>query len=144
MPSRLALAPATPAEELVPTLPPGHEVWLEPAARKRWLVDTTAALRPTVRAARLESRDGERTVVVELDDAGAKGFAAFTAAHVDQTVVVAIDEHVVVAPIVKEPITSGRLWLTCRGSPCDGLAERLAGGAVQVPLELLSQDVIGR
>lgn len=144
VPSRLALAPASPAEAMVPALPPGHEVWLEPAARKRWIVDTTAAVRPTVRAARREPHDGVPTVAVELDDAGAKAFAALTAARLDRIVVFALDEEVLAAPIVKERIPSGRLWLTCPAGACDGVAERLVGGPLPIPLELRSEDVIGR
>lgn len=142
VPGRLVLAPATPADAVVATVAEGRAVWVEPEARVRWVVDTAAALSPLVRSATLEDGPNGAYVSVEFDDAGRAAFAAFSRAHVGEVVVIAVDQVVLLAPIIREPIPGGRVQVMCRAG-CGDLAATLAGGALPVALTWESQLVVG-
>ena len=55
---------------------------------------------------------GAKTVTIVLTPAGATAFAAYTAAHLNQAVVITIDGVVVAAPIIRVPSPDGRVVIS--------------------------------
>jgi preprotein translocase subunit SecD len=68
----------------------------------------------------------------------AKAFAAFTAANVGRTIELRIDGKVVMAPVVREPITGGLVQIagSFRGPEIEDLVHRIVSGAAKVAVEV--------
>ncbi len=83
-------------------------------------------------------------IQVQLDRASARDFAALTTRLVGRVLLVALDDELLVAPVVQEPITGGKLMGLVREGEAGAkqLAAALAGGPLPA-LELISEKPYG-
>jgi len=85
------------------------------------------------------------TVNLEFNDAGAKLFASATAANVGKRIAIVIDNQVISAPNVDEPIPSGKAEI--RGSftaeEAQNLAVLLRSGALPVSFSIMEKRTVG-
>lgn len=87
----------------------------------------------------------EPEVSLEFNDEGAKLFGEITTRNVSKPVAIFLDNYPLSIPTVREPITSGSAVITGNFSLVEAkeLAQRLAAGALPVPIQLISQQNIG-
>lgn len=84
-------------------------------------------------------------VSLEFDDEGAKLFGEITTRNVGKPVAIFLDNTPLSIPNVREAITTGRAVITGDFSLIEArqLSQRLAAGALPVPITLISQQNIG-
>lgn len=80
---------------------------------------------------------GQHTALLTLDDDGAKQLAELTRKSLKQRLLFVIDERVLLAPVVMQPITGGKLMITL-ARPDQRDAQRLLDAIIGGPLEGLS------
>lgn len=84
-------------------------------------------------------------VAFELTNQGAKIFADFTSAHVNQVLAIVLDKVVISTPRIDEPITDGRGVI--RGNftveSANALAVQLRSGSLPVPLKIVESRTVG-
>ena len=87
----------------------------------------------------------DASVDLEFNDAGAKLFAAATAANVDKPIAIVIDNKVVSAPTVDEPIPSGKAQIHGNFTPeeAQNLAVLLRSGALPVSFSIMEKRTVG-
>lgn len=87
------------------------------------------------------------TVVVrlEFDDEGKELFSKITSENVGAPIAIFLDNEILSAPEVREPITDGQAIISGNFTTDDAkqLATRLNAGALPVPIELVSQQTVG-
>jgi hypothetical protein len=66
-------------------------------------------------------------VIMTLDSSSAAAWASFTAAHLHSHVAFVRDDLVLEAPIIEEPVTSGRVAVTTQTAPAADQLAQLAG-----------------
>lgn len=88
---------------------------------------------------------GKPEVSLEFDDAGAKKFSDITAKNVGKTVAIFLDDQLISAPRVNEPIPSGKAVIqgTFTAQEAKQLSIALNAGALPVPLKVIEQKNIG-
>ncbi|MBI3955277.1 protein translocase subunit SecD [Candidatus Gottesmanbacteria bacterium] len=88
---------------------------------------------------------GEPQVSLEFDSDGAKLFEDITTRNVNKTVAIFLDNQLLSAPKVNEPITGGKASITGKFSLDEAkrLAISLNAGALPVPLQVIEQRNIG-
>lgn len=85
------------------------------------------------------------TVDLEFNDAGAKLFAQATAANVGKPIAIVIDNQVISAPTVDEPIPSGKAQIhgSFTAEEAQNLAVLLRSGALPVSFEIMEKRTVG-
>ena len=85
------------------------------------------------------------TVDLEFNDAGAKLFAEATAKNVGRRIAIVIDEEVISAPTVNEPIPNGRAQISggFTAEEAQNLAVLLRSGALPVSFNIMEKRTIG-
>lgn len=87
-----------------------------------------------------DAQTGMPLVILELTDRGRADFAALTRRIVGAKLVIAVDDEVLVSPVVREEIPGGRLWITMPSTLADPraaaaeLATVLRSGPLPAPL----------
>lgn len=88
---------------------------------------------------------GKPEVSLEFDEAGAQMFSDITGRNVGKTVAIFLDDQLVSAPRVNEPIPSGKAVIqgTFTAQEAKQLSVALNAGALPVPLKVIEQKNIG-
>ena len=83
-------------------------------------------------------------VEIVFNDEGAKLFEQLTEQNVDKRIAVYLDGAPISIPVVREKISGGQAQITGQFEPEEArlLAQRLNSGALPVPIELISQELI--
>lgn len=92
-----------------------------------------------------DSQTGRPQVSLELNDEGAKLFAAITKRNLGKPVAIFLDGLPISVPTVQSEITDGNAVITGNDGAREAklLATRLNSGALPVPIKLISQQTIG-
>ncbi len=87
----------------------------------------------------------EAQVILEFDSEGREIFKDLTARNVGKRIAIFIDDVLISAPVVREPIPSGKAQITGRFTieEAKELVRNLNAGALPVPIKLISQDTVG-
>jgi preprotein translocase subunit SecD len=91
---------------------------------------------------------GRRVVTFTLDATGRDLFAAWTAAHIQQYFAIVLDNVVISAPIINEPIPGGNVQISSGGlggfprAEAEELVNVLRFGSLPFPVEELASDTI--
>lgn len=92
-----------------------------------------------------DSRTGEWVVNFTFDSTGARRFAEITRNNVGRPFAIVLDERVLTAPVIREPITGGRGQIsgnfTVRSA--NDLAVLLRAGALPAPLTVVEERTVG-
>ena len=88
---------------------------------------------------------GDVVVRLQFDEEGTKLFSDITTANIGKQVAIFLDNQVLSAPTVQNPITNGEAVITgsFTADVAKELATRLNSGALPVPIELVSQQNVG-
>jgi preprotein translocase subunit SecD len=149
---RMVDVTTSPAEAAQGRVPPGSEL-LEsnernadgsPVAtyvvRKRVMVsgDTLVDAQPSF-------RDGQPVVTFRFDSVGAKRFGEATRENVNRPFAIVLDDRVVSAPVIREPILGGSGEISGRFTvqEVQDLALLLRAGALPAPLTILEERTVG-
>jgi protein-export membrane protein SecD/preprotein translocase SecF subunit len=112
------------------------------AVRRRVEVDGASL---TDARAGQDSRTGEWVVNFTFDSAGTRRFAEVTRQNVGKPFAIVLDERVITAPVIREPITGGRGQISgsfdVRGA--NDLAVLLRAGALPAPLTVVEERTVG-
>ncbi|MDD3995820.1 MAG: protein translocase subunit SecD, partial [Bacilli bacterium] len=89
--------------------------------------------------------DTTASVNLEFNDEGAKLFAAATAANVGKPLAIVIDEQIISAPNVNEPIPNGRAEISgsFTAEEAQNLAVLLRSGALPVSFSIMEKRTVG-
>ncbi len=92
-----------------------------------------------------DSQSGQVRVNLEFEPDGAKAFADVTAANVGKRIGIYLDGGLLQAPVVTEPIPSGRAQITGYESleEAHNIAILLRSGALPVKLEVMEKRTVG-
>ncbi|MCJ7827700.1 protein translocase subunit SecD, partial [Patescibacteria group bacterium] len=84
-------------------------------------------------------------ISLEFTSEGAELFGQITAANVGRRLAIFLDEGILMAPVVNEPIENGQAQITGQFTAQDvkRLSAQLNGGALPVPFELIEQRRVG-
>ncbi|WP_198374417.1 protein translocase subunit SecD [Neoroseomonas rubea] len=136
------------AASLAATPPPG--VMFLPGEREgerfavRRRVEVDGANLTNARAGQ-DSRTGEWVVNFTFDSVGTRRFADITRANVGRPFAIVLDEKVITAPVIREPITGGQGQIsgsfTVRSA--NDLAVLLRAGALPAPLTVVEERTVG-
>ena len=136
------------AASLASTPPPG--VMFLPGEREgeryavRRRVEVDGANLTNARAGQ-DSRTGEWVVNFTFDSVGTRRFADITRANVGRPFAIVLDEKVITAPVIREPITGGQGQIsgsfTVRSA--NDLAVLLRAGALPAPLTVVEERTVG-
>jgi preprotein translocase subunit SecD len=96
-------------------------------------------------AVTFDTNSGQPQVQLTFTAAGAKKFADITSNNVGKIVAIALDEQVIEAPRVQQPIVGGNAVITGNFTTdtANSLAIQLNAGALPVSLSVLQQQAIG-
>jgi protein-export membrane protein SecD len=101
--------------------------------------------RLTDAAGTFSQQNGEPVVDFRFDSVGAREFGEVTRTHVNQRFAIVLDNKVISAPKINEPILGGAGYI--EGSftiqSASDLAALLRAGALPAPLKVLSQSTVG-
>ncbi len=88
---------------------------------------------------------GEWIVNFEFDSLGARRFADVTRQNVGRPFAIVLDDKVISAPVIREPITGGRGQISGRFTARDAqdLAVLLRAGALPAPLTIVEERTVG-
>lgn len=91
------------------------------------------------------SETGEYVVQMSFDTEGTRMFAEITRRNVGKPVAIVLDDEVITAPVVNEPITAGTAVISgsFTSESAKNLSIALNAGALPAPLELVEQRTIG-
>src|SRR5262249_28932110 len=92
-----------------------------------------------------DPRTGEPVVTFRFDNAGAKRFADITRANVGKPFAIVLDNQVLSAPVIHEPIIggSGQIFGNFTVQQTSDLAALLRAGALPAPLTVVEQRTVG-
>ncbi len=118
-----------------------NDAWIPTGLSGKQLKRATADIQQTSAGV----KSGEVTVRLDFDDEGTKLFSEITAANVGQPIAIFLDNQLLSAPTVQQPITNGQAFITGRftAKEAKDLATRLNSGALPVPIKLISQQNVG-
>lgn len=92
-----------------------------------------------------DPKTGAPQVQLKFNSSGAKKFGELTKSNVGKPLIIALDNEIIEAPSVNEPILSGDAVIS--GSftqeQAKALSTQLNAGALPIPLTVLSQQVVG-
>ena len=91
------------------------------------------------------SQTGEWVVNFEFDSVGTRRFAAVTQANVNKPFAIVLDDKVLSAPVIREPITGGRGQISgsFTAASANELAVLLRAGALPAPLKIIEERTVG-
>ncbi len=91
------------------------------------------------------SQTGEWVVNFEFDSVGTRRFAAVTQANVGKPFAIVLDDKVLSAPVIREPITGGRGQISgsFTAASANELAVLLRAGALPAPLKIIEERTVG-
>ena len=89
--------------------------------------------------------DNEPVVTFKFDDLGARRFADATTANVGKLFAIVLDNKVISAPVIREPITggSGQISGNFNVQSAQDLALLLRAGALPAPLTIIEERTVG-
>jgi SecD/SecF fusion protein len=121
---------------------PGEREGERYAVRRR--VEVDGANLSDARAAQ-DTRTGEWVVNFSFDSVGTRRFAEVTRAHVGRPFAIVLDEKVITAPVIREPITGGRGQISGNFTvrTANDLAVLLRAGALPAPLTVIEERTVG-
>ena len=128
-----------PESELLPSTEPGRPPYV---IKKQVLVsggDLTDA-QPG-----FDQRSGEPIVSFKFNTSGSRKFAQATSENVGQPFAIVLDNKVISAPVIREPITggSGQISGSFTVQAANDLAVLLRAGALPAPLTVIEQRTVG-
>ena len=90
-------------------------------------------------------QNGQAVVNFRFDSVGAREFGEVTKNHVGQRFAIVLDNKVIEAPVIREPILggSGQIEGSFTIQTANDLAVLLRAGALPAPLKVLSQSTVG-
>ena len=96
-------------------------------------------------AATVDPQSGRYVVAFEFDNRGAKKFAKITTENTFQRLAILLDNSVISAPQIKEPITGGQGNISGNFSPetANDLAVLLRAGSLPAPITVLEERTVG-
>jgi SecD/SecF fusion protein len=132
-------APAPPPGTMFLTADRGQERY---AVRRRIEVD--GANLNDARAGQ-DGRTGEWVVNFSFDSIGTRRFAEVTRQNVGRPFAIVLDERVITAPVIREPITGGRGQISGNftAAAANDLAVLLRAGALPAPLTVVEERTVG-
>ena len=139
----------TPAEAKGSRVPPGYKIY--PGSDR---TETEQLLRetPVVRGDELtnaqpsfDSRTGEPIIDFAFNNSGARKFGKFTQDHVGKPFAIVLDDKVISAPNIREPILGGRGQISGSFTPetATQLAIQLRSGALPAKLTIVEERNVG-
>src|SRR3982075_3728279 len=92
-----------------------------------------------------DQRSGEPIVSFRFNTSGSRKFAQATSENVGQPFAIVLDNEVISAPVIREPITggSGQISGSFRGQAANDLAILLRAGALPAPLTIIEERTVG-
>src|SRR5438876_2839058 len=92
-----------------------------------------------------DQRSGEPIVSFRFNTSGSRKFAQATSENVGQPFAIVLDNEVISAPVIREPITGGRGQISGRftAASATDLAVLLRAGALPVPLKIIEERTVG-
>jgi SecD/SecF fusion protein len=92
-----------------------------------------------------DSRTGEWVVNFAFDSVGTRRFADITRANVGRPFAIVLDDRVITAPVIREPITGGRGQISgsFTARTANDLAVLLRAGALPAPLTVVEERTVG-
>jgi preprotein translocase subunit SecD len=138
-PDQAAAGRLPPDSELLPSTEPGH---LPYVVKKQVLVsggDLTDA------QAAFDPRTSEPIVNFRFNTSGSRKFSQATSENVGQPFAIVLDNKVISAPVIREPITggSGQISGSFTVQAANDLAILLRAGALPAPLTVIEQRTVG-
>ncbi len=96
-------------------------------------------------AATVDAQTGRYVVAFEFDKKGAKKFAKITTDNTYQRLAILLDNKVISAPQIREPITGGQGNISGNFSPetANDLAVLLRAGSLPAPIKVLEERTVG-
>ncbi len=96
-------------------------------------------------AATVDPQSGKYVVAFEFDRKGAKKFSKITTENTFQRLAILLDNKVISAPQIREPITGGQGNISGNFSPetANDLAVLLRAGSLPAPIEVLEERTVG-
>ena len=96
-------------------------------------------------AATVDPQSGKYVVAFEFDRKGAKKFAKITTENTYQRLAILLDNNVISAPQIREPITGGQGNISGNFSPetANDLAVLLRAGSLPAPIDVLEERTVG-
>jgi len=96
-------------------------------------------------SAGMNQQTSEWVVNFEFDSTGTRQFAATTQEHVGQALAIVLDNKVISAPVIREPILGGQGQISGHFAAADAndLAILLRGGALPAPLTIIEERTVG-
>ncbi|MGB0670696.1 MAG: protein translocase subunit SecD [Rhodospirillales bacterium] len=93
----------------------------------------------------VDSRSNQPVVNFRFDAGGAKKFGEITAANVNRPFAIVLDDKVISAPVIREPILGGSGQISGRFTVAEAndLALLLRAGALPAPLTILEERTVG-
>jgi protein-export membrane protein SecD len=131
--------PPPPGDDYLPLQDrPGDKI----AVRKR--VDVDGADLTDARAG-TNSQTGDWVVNFTFNSVGARRFADITRANVNRRFAIVLDDQVISAPVIREPITGGRGQISgsFTAASANDLAVLLRAGALPAPLMVVEERSVG-
>ncbi len=91
------------------------------------------------------NQQGQAVVVFQFDGSGARRFCRASTDNVGRRLAIVLDEAVVSAPVLREPICGGRGEISGNFSPAgaEQLAIQLRSGALPAPISVLEERTVG-
>lgn len=135
-----AAAGRTPADsEVLPSTEPGRQPYV---VKKQVLVSGGEL---TDAQPGFDQRSGEPIVSFKFNTAGSRKFAQATSENVGQPFAIVLDNKVISAPVIREPITggSGQISGSFTVQAANDLAILLRAGALPAPLTVIEQRTVG-
>jgi preprotein translocase subunit SecD len=128
-----------PDSELLPSTEPGHP----PSVVKKQVLVSGGDL--TDAQAGFDPRSGEPVVNFRFNTAGARKFSQATSENVGQPFAIVLDNKVISAPVIREPITggSGQISGSFTVQAANDLAILLRAGALPAPLTIIEERTVG-
>ncbi|WP_270937161.1 protein translocase subunit SecD [Falsiroseomonas oryzae] len=92
-----------------------------------------------------DSRNGEWVVNFTFDSVGTRRFAEVTRNNVGRPFAIVLDDKVITAPVIREPITGGRGQISgsFTAQSANDLAVLLRAGALPAPLTVVEERTVG-
>ena len=96
-------------------------------------------------AATVDPQTGRYVVAFEFDNKGAKKFAKITTENTYQRLAILLDNKVISAPQIREPITGGQGNISGNFSPetANDLAVLLRAGSLPAPISVMEERTVG-
>ncbi|HEY3790755.1 MAG TPA: protein translocase subunit SecD [Bradyrhizobium sp.] len=128
-----------PDSELLPSTEPGHP----PSVVKKQVLVSGGDL--TDAQAAFDPRTGEPVVNFRFNTAGSRKFSQATSENVGQPFAIVLDNKVISAPVIREPITggSGQISGNFTVQSANDLAILLRAGALPAPLTIIEERTVG-